>query len=357
MRLCSLDPIESSAMPLADAGTDQPLGDRTTESRMDALSALVGGLRGVAPAIGKRASFGAKRGVKVVRGFVPVNHALTSVLRAASARSGRQSQALSRYLPRVGLFETPLPNGGTLKMWSRGDDEITSAVYWGGWAGHEPETSECFWTLAASARVTLDIGAHVGYFGLLAAHANPEGRVHAFEPLPVVHERLRRNVRLNGLRNIVCHQTAVGGESGEAKFYHLPGCIPSSSSMSLNFMEPVAGDRKLAAFEVEVTTIDDFVAANDVRGVDLVKIDTEATEDSVLRGMASMLARDRPAVVCEILPGGPASAVEEILAPLGYRYYLLTDRGPQWCPQITPHRQWRNFLFRADDATSSAPET
>ena len=58
-----------------------------------------------------------------------------------------------------------------------------------------------------------------------------------------------------------------------------------------------------------MTTVDDFVSAHDVRAVDLVKIDTEATEDSVLAGMTQTLARDRPAVVCEILPGGPATAV------------------------------------------------
>lgn len=296
----------------------------------------------------------AKRGLKAVRGYEPLNHVLTSVLRATAREGGTPSRFLGRYLPRVGLFETPLPDGNLLKMWSNADDEITSAVYWGGWAGHEPETSRCFWELARSARVTLDVGAHVGYFSLLAAFANPAGTVHAFEPLPAVHDRLRNNVALNGLPNVSCHQLALGGEPGWARFYHLSECIPSSSSLSRSFMEEVADGRSLQATAVQVTTIDEFVTKNDLRDVDLVKIDTESTEGAVLAGMVRTLARDRPALVCEILPGGPADAVEEVLRPLDYEYFLLTDTGPSRLPRITPHPTWRNFLLRPSQPLSSA---
>ncbi len=289
-----------------------------------------------------------------MRGYEPLNHVLTSVLRATAKEGGRSSRFHGRYLPRMGLFETLLPDGNLLKMWSNADDEITSAVYWGGWAGHEPETSRCFWELATSARVTLDVGAHVGYFSLLAAFANPAGTVHAFEPLPAVHDRLRRNIALNGLVNISSHQLAVGGESGRDRFYYLPNCIPSSSSLSHSFMEDVADGRDLQSSVVEVTTIDEFVTKNDVRHVDLVKIDTESTEGAVLAGMIHTLDRDRPALVCEILPGGPAAAVDEVLRPLDYEYFLLTDTGPSPLPRLVPHPTWRNFLFRPRHPSSAA---
>lgn len=293
-----------------------------------------------------------KRALKAVRGWVPLNHALTSALRAAVPEGGRQSELLARYLPRVGSFETPLPDGRVLKMWSNADDEITSAVYWGGWAGHEPETSRCFWDLAASAGVTFDIGAHVGYFSLLAALANPAGQVHAFEPLPVVLERLRRNVVLNGLKNVDCHQLALDRDRGTEKFYYLPDCIPSSSSLSRSFMDGVARGRGLVASDVKVTTVDDFVLTNEVGRVDLVKIDTESTEDAVLAGMVDTITRDRPVLICEILPGGPSDAVEELLRPLKYQYFVLTDSGPRQCPHVTPHKKWRNFLFRPENGSS-----
>ena len=281
-----------------------------------------------------------------MRGYAPLNIVLTTTLRGIVRRTGRDSPILARYLPRVGGFETRLPDGRIMRMWSRGDDEITSAVYWGGWAGHEKETSSVFWDLARSARVVLDVGAHVGYFSLLASFANPSARVHSFEPLPPVHQRLRYNVSLNGINNVVCHELAVGDIPGRNRFYHLQDCIPSSSSLSRQFMEPIAGDRPLVASEVDVTSIDDFVATNNLRGVDLVKIDTEGTEDAVIAGMERTITEDRPALICEILPDGPASAVEKIMAPFDYQYFLLTDTGPTWCPRVEPHPKWRNFLFQ-----------
>jgi len=56
--------------------------------------------------------------------------------------------------------------------------------------------------LAARAGIVLDVGAHVGFYALLAAHANPKGRVFAFEPHPSVYGRLIRNLSLNGVENV-----------------------------------------------------------------------------------------------------------------------------------------------------------
>ena len=275
--------------------------------------------------------------------------AVTSAVRGVVRRVGDPPAALVRYLPRVGVVDSALPGGGVLRLWSKGDDDVASAVFWRGWAGHEPETTPHFFRLASQARVTIDVGAHVGYFSLLAAYANPTGTVHAFEPLPQVHARLEQNVSLNGLTNVMCHRLALGRESQRGEFFHVPESIPSSSSLSRSFMESIVDRERLVVSEVEVTTLDDFVAANDVHGIDLVKIDTEATEDQVIEGMTQTVARDRPAIVCEVLPEGPAESIEDILRPYNYRFSVFTDHGLQPRPRITPDERWRNFLFEPSD--------
>lgn len=290
-----------------------------------------------------------KQQLKALRSWTPLNVAVTSLVRGVVRRTGGETASLVRYLPRVGVVEAELPDGRVLRLWSRGDDDVASAVYWGGWAGHEPETAPHFYRLAVKARVTIDVGAHVGYFSLLAAYANPNGSVHAFEPLPQVHDRLQRNIELNGLNNVSCHRLALGRQSGREEFFHVPDSIPSSSSLSRSFMESIVDKDRLVASPVEVKTLDEFLTANDVRGVDLVKIDTEATEDQVVAGMLETIARDRPAVVCEVLPEGPAEAIEEMLRPFGYRYSLFTDRGLQSRPHVVPDERWRNFLFEPSD--------
>lgn len=298
------------------------------------------------PTRGPDARLTLKTAVKRVRDWPPLNIAATSVLRTTVRCAGWGPGPLVRYLPRVGAVDAPLPTGGVMRLWSKGDDDVASAVFWRGWAGHEPETTPHFFELARTARVTIDVGAHVGYFSVLAALGNPAGRVLAFEPLPPVLDRLKRNVSLNGLTNVSCHQLALGRQAGRADFFHVPHAIPSSSSLSRSFMESIVAEKHLVTSEVEVATLDDFLDGQGVTGVDLVKIDTEQTEDDVIGGMVRTMARDRPAIVCEILPAGPARAIEEMLTPLDYRYFLLTAAGPERRADLTPHGIWRNFLLR-----------
>ncbi len=293
-----------------------------------------------------------RRSLKAAVVAPSVNRTLTTVLRAALPPRTRMRPSVARYLPRVGVVEANLPGGGVLRLWSRGDDEVASIVFWRGWAGHEPETAIAFFEWARSARVTLDIGAHVGYFALLAACANPAGRVFAFEPLSRVRDRLVRNVALNDLENVASLPVALGSRSGKAEFFHVDDCIPSSSSLSGEFMRSIVDESRLGSSEVDVMTVDQFVAENGLAGsVDLVKMDTENTEDEVLRGMTRTLVTDRPVIVCEVLQRRTGEAIEAILTPLGYQICHLKAGGPERCDHIRPDPAWRNFCFLPPDAT------
>jgi FkbM family methyltransferase len=267
--------------------------------------------------------------LKQIRAAVPINHVLTGI-----AKRLRPSDWVMMHLPRSGDVAVDLPNGRTLRLWSKGDDGVSTHIYWRGWDAHEPETTGLWWDLCQDASVILDVGAHVGLFSLLAAHANPGAEVHAFEPLPVVLERLRRNIELNDLRNVHVHEVAAGAEHGEASMYYEPGTIPSCQ-----LDDTTSGERRLV---VKVVPLD----ALRLPPVDLVKIDTETTEPDVLRGMRGILERDRPTIVCEVLTRGDPAGLEEVLSPLGYRYFELLPTGPVERSRITPG-DYRNYLFRA----------
>ena len=288
----------------------------------------------------------AKAAVRALVTWAPLNRAVTGGLRAVLPPRARGHPALARYVPRVGIVEAALPGGTLLRMESRGDDDIAAPLFWRGWTGHEPETARAFHELAGSARVVLDIGAHVGYFALLAAHANPAGRVYAFEPLARVRERLERNLALNAAGNVTCVALAVGSPAGTAEFFHVREGIPSSSSLSRGFMQSIVARDELTSTTVEVVEIDEFVRARGLAGVDLIKIDTETTEAAVIRGMLRTLERDRPAVVCEVLDAGVAQSIEALLTPLGYAFFLLTGDGAQRRAHIAPDPVWRNYIFR-----------
>jgi len=255
---------------------------------------------------------------------VPALNAMTAVtLRALMRAADRSWESVIRHLPRSGTIKEPLPNGRTLKFVSRGDDWVSNEVFWRGWRGFQPEMSGLFFELARQSRVTLDVGAHIGFYALLAGHANPGGAVFAFEPLEGPVHRLRRNLAANELRNVEVVPKAVGKEPGRANLYAVPTGIPSSSSLSREFM---SNHPHAVPIEVEVIRLDQFVTDNRLN-VDLVKIDTETTEPDVLVGMANTLEHDTPHVFVEVLEQTDGEAMDAVVLPLGYRLLELRPDG------------------------------
>jgi FkbM family methyltransferase len=281
--------------------------------------------------------------LKALRTSQPFNAAATSAIRGAFRWRRHAPEAVIRHLHRHGHVRQRLPNGRRLRLWSRGDDWVSNQVFWRGWAGYEPETVPLFFRLAEKARTTLDVGAYVGYYTLLAAHANPRGRVLAFEPLPGPRERLLRHLTLNRLDNVDCFAVAAGAEDGVADLLHAPHELPTSSSLSATFMQ---GVECLQTLKVSVRTLDGLLAERGVTGVDLVKIDTETTEPDVLHGLRGTLERDRPSIFCEVLAGrSDERRLTDALSSLGYRFFLLTDRGAVAKPSVRGDPAWLNFLF------------
>jgi FkbM family methyltransferase len=210
------------------------------------------------------------------------------------------------------------------------------------WLEGLPAGGPLFWKLASEPLITIDVGAHVGLYSVLAGLANPNGKVIALEPLPVVHERLQRNLQLNLLSNVIALPLA-GAEDGLADFHYIPGLIPSSSSLSAEFMR--AGEHDFASAQVRVTRLDSLLSSRGSQAVDLIKLDTETTEPAVLAGMGELLNTARPDIICEVLTRSDVGALTGILEPLGYSFYLLTDDGPQPRHTVAPDPRWLNYYF------------
>jgi FkbM family methyltransferase len=287
----------------------------------------------------------ARAAAKRLRDAPFLNRLLTSAVRGAFSTSAFPPESVVRHLPRVGPVRQRLPNGACLHMWSGGDDWVPNQLFWRGWDGYESETARVFFRLAERARVTIDVGAHVGYYTLLAAHANPDGRVIALEPLQPTFERLRRNVSMNRLENVLCLAIAASDSDGEAPM-HVPreGLIPCSAGLG----EASCRDwvEHCTTTIVQTGTLDRLARTHGIEGVDLIKIDTEGSEPQVLRGATELLRRHRPAIVCEVLEvSQTATALEDLLGPLGYRYAMLTPSGARPCSSIKGDPVHFNYLF------------
>lgn len=64
-----------------------------------------------------------------------------------------------------------------------------------------------------------------------------------------------------------------------------------------------------------------------IERVDVLKLDTEATEHLVLKGASNVLERHRPIIFCEVLPGRVEAEIEAVLSQHHYRAYRVGPAG------------------------------
>ena len=138
--------------------------------------------------------------------------------------------------------------------------------------------------------VVLDIGANIGNHTM--AFATVASRVHAFEPIPYIHSLLRQNVEQNALGNVTLHALALSDRDNEAVIH-----MVTNGNYGASSFDQRNGDTE--AVSVQRRRGDALLAELGVGRVDFIKIDVEAHEVFVLRGLMNTLQRDRPVITIE----------------------------------------------------------
>ena len=84
----------------------------------------------------------------------------------------------------------------------------------------EPLESKLFCCSISKGDIVIDIGAHIGWYSLLASRrVGKEGIVYAFEPEPISFNILVKNIKLNDITNIVPIKKALSDSSGIQLLY------------------------------------------------------------------------------------------------------------------------------------------
>jgi FkbM family methyltransferase len=142
--------------------------------------------------------------------------------------------------------------------------------------------------------VAFDIGANIGMHSVIMANrCGPSGRVVSFEPDPHPYARLCANLRLNGFTFAETHQLALSSKTETRKFYLHDETIGNYANASLH-AENVGADT--ASVDVEVLSLDDFIARNPPPRLDAIKLLAQGEEWNILQGGRATIAKYRPAV-------------------------------------------------------------
>ena len=136
----------------------------------------------------------------------------------------------------------------------------------------------------ARARTIVDLGANIGISALWFRSLNAHARIVSVEPDEMTFTKLRLNVGDDPL--ITCVNAAITPEAGPVAF------IRAKESWGSRVAEEPSGETA----SVRGITLDGLVAAEGIEAIDILKVDIEGMEFSVLPG-ASSLARTGQLIV------------------------------------------------------------
>ena len=150
--------------------------------------------------------------------------------------------------------------------------------------------------------VFYDIGANVGFFSIIAAKlVGEEGKVFAFEPGEENAKSIRHNAELNNFNQIEVIEKAVSNTSGEGEFL-LAKYSGGHALATADAPPDLAGK-----VTVDLVSIDDLIAAEQIEPPNFVKVDVEGAELDVLKGMTQTIKTYQPTVIYEVDDGDRAA--------------------------------------------------
>jgi FkbM family methyltransferase len=141
-------------------------------------------------------------------------------------------------------------------------------------------------------RVLVDAGANVGDWSLAACEVLPEANVHAFEiSASTAAELIRKTARVAG--RVTVNTVGLGDAERTVTLYSAPrdSTIASTVRGAITYSAADEGLTGIEEMQAPVTTGDAYLDRHGIVHVDMLKIDVEGAEFSVLRGFASAFAR------------------------------------------------------------------
>jgi FkbM family methyltransferase len=189
----------------------------------------------------------------------------------------------------------------------RGKRWIVGSSVHGCWLGsYEHRKQAVFEEHVRKGDVVYDVGAHVGFYALLASVlVGPEGRVVAIEPVPRNLRCLHAHLRINGVGNVDVVEAALAERSGSGRMNAAVG----SSQAHLD----EGGD-----IEVRCLTLDELVFGEGFPAPDVLKLDVEGAEHAVLCGGRRVLAESRPVVFVATHGARAKADCRRLLVDSGY---------------------------------------
>jgi len=256
------------------------------------------------------------------------------------------SNRISNYLG-DGILSTFLKNGNLIYV--NANDFGSPANFMDG-GDYEPDNLQVLLSFIEEATVFVDVGANLGFFSLfIGDRMRRSGKVIAFEPHPAMVDLFQRSVHHNGLRGIVdIHPFGLSDTRGRFSLW-----VPKNHKGGATLHAiPEAARSRFDEVVVETRRLDDLFG--DAFSCDLVKIDVEGHELSVLRGMKGVVSRS-PTIKILLEKLGASSGLEAALvtyfSEFEMQLYGVVAQGLAGPLSLAELKAWQGYLLAAHPAS------
>jgi len=164
------------------------------------------------------------------------------------------------------------------------------------------------------ARLFIDVGAHVGYYTLLASKIAKE--VIALEPDPFNYKLLRINLRINGISNVYALNIAASNCTGTGIF---ASYIKNTGKL---LTQKSNRDNNMSRIKIRVVKLDDLLLKIG-KHPDVIKIDVEGSEIQVLKGLQETSRKGVKCLMIEVHSEENKIKAIYLLKKLGYKIISL----------------------------------
>jgi len=193
--------------------------------------------------------------------------------------------------------------------------------------GYESYTSTLFKQFCTSSDVIVDIGAHVGYYSLLAAQTNPKARIISIEASPENADVLRKNLSMNSF-SVEVFNNVFSDQLGFTEF----SLTEASDNCAVGGHQ---NSPTIQTIMVENLVFEQLTIEYDKRI--LVKIDIEGLEYSAILSLENFI-KNTPDITL-IVEYNPEALKRQISSPyllfdklfeLGFRLFAICDYQKSW---------------------------
>lgn len=149
------------------------------------------------------------------------------------------------------------------------------------------------WITSQENPVFFDVGANKGNYSCLLASKYPNSKIFAFEP----HPKCFLELSLLKIKNFYPIQIALGSTVGNFTLFDRADIDDSTHASLYEGVIKEIHHQRTSTYEVSVNTLDLVAESLGIEYIDLLKIDTEGNELSILQGGKKFIEQDRIGVI------------------------------------------------------------